>query len=382
MSKLTSPSITIVFQELGASLIERSERGIVALALKDTKQQTFTVRDITDIPTDSLSADNIQYIKDALKGYTRSPKRILVYVMETAEDMADAYTAMLKYFATQKFTYLAIPTVLTDGKEEDVVTWIKGQRDNKDKKFKAVLTSEKADCEGVIAWATPLIRTVKTTAVDGTVTTTTETVTTEKGTARIAGLLAGTGNDVSATYAPLNDFSDVAERLEQDEMDTAVGAGKLIAFWDGEKVKLNRAVNSFTTTTATKQDSYKKIKLVEEMDLIHDDIKQTIEDSYIGKYNNTYDNKMLLVTAINAYFAELTAEGVINGGSCEINLDQQKIYLKGLQKDIVLEDGTVVPLESASDENFLHGNTGSKVFLKANVSLLDAIEDVYLPISV
>ena len=104
MSKLTSPSITIVFQELGASLIERSERGIVALALKDTKQQTFTVRDITDIPTDSLSADNIQYIKDALKGYTRSPKRILVYVMETAEDMADAYTAMLKYFATQKFT--------------------------------------------------------------------------------------------------------------------------------------------------------------------------------------------------------------------------------------------------------------------------------------
>lgn len=83
------------------------------------------------------------------------------------------------------------------------------------------------------------------------------------------GLLAGTDLTISATYAPLTDFEDTS-RLNKEDRDTAVGAGKLIAIWDGEKVKLDRAVTSFVTTTGTKGDSFKKIKLVECMDMIKD----------------------------------------------------------------------------------------------------------------
>lgn len=369
MAKLTSPSITIIFSEQGASAITRGERGIVALALKDTKQQILKIYGIKDIPDTGLSEDNIQYIKDTLKGYTNSPRYIVVYVMKTADDMTKAYKDMEKYFNTEKFDYIAIPTVKTDGKVEEIITWIKGKRD-KDSLVKAVLPEvDSADSEGIINWSSILYRTND------------KPITPEQGTPRIAGLLAGTSVTVSATYAPLRDFVDVA-RLTKDEQDEAVGKGKLIAFWDGEKVKLNRAVTSFVTTTVNKLDSFKKIKLVEVMDMMKSDIKQTIEDSYIGKFNNSYDNKCLLITAINGYFQELINDDILSVAVCEINLEAQKAWLKKLGKKVILDDGTEKSLEECKDDEIKKANTGSYVFLKAKVSILDAIEDVELEISI
>ena len=314
MSKLTSPSITITFTEKGQSVVTRGERGIVALVLKGTRQQTFKVAGDEDIPTESFSEDNVQFIKDALKGNTYAPRYIFVYVMATAEDMAKAYKDMMKFFENEKFNYMAIPTVKTDGKVSELVTWIKKQRAEHNL-GKIILPEIAADTEGVINWSSTLYRDA------------TKSVTPEQGAARIAGLFAGTSIKVSGTFAPLSDFVDV-NRLTKSEQDEAVGAGKLIAFWDGEKVKLNRAITSFTTTTIDKQDSFKKIKLVEAMDMMEDDIRKTISDSYIGKFGNTYDNKCILMTAINSYFTELVLDDVLDAGRCEIDLKEQKKWLK------------------------------------------------------
>jgi hypothetical protein len=349
MANLVSPSITIAFIEQAASAINRGERGIVALALVDSAQSQFTVYSITDIPA-NLSAANKGYIKDALVGYTSAPRKVEVYVMANSDD--DSYTAMMNYFETVRFNYFACPTIETDGKTADIVTWIKGCRE-RDIIAKAVLPeTNSADCEGIIAWNTALAK--GTTAVS-----------TAEACPRIAGLLAGTGLELSATYAPLADYTDCA-RLTKAEQDAAVTAGKLIAFWDGEKVKLNRAVTSFQTTTATKGDSFKKIKLVEDMDMIKYDIMTTIRDNYIGKYANSYDNKCLLVTAINAYFRELINEGVLASGTCAIDVDAQAAYLVG--KGIDISDMTEQEIKEA--------NTGSEVFLRATISILDALEDV------
>ena len=99
MAKLTSPSISITFIEKAASLIERGSRGIVALVLRDVSvtetPDTYTVRDVSDVPA-SLSDANQQYIKDALKGYSKSPLKVLVYVMPTtSEKTEELYTAMM-----------------------------------------------------------------------------------------------------------------------------------------------------------------------------------------------------------------------------------------------------------------------------------------------
>ena len=186
--------------------------------------------------------------------------------------------------------------------------------------------------------------------------------------------------NVSGTYASLKDFVDVS-RLTKTEQDEAVGSGKLIAIWDGEKVKLNRAVTSLTTTE-NKGDSFKKIKLVETMDMIEDDIRRVIADFYIGKFSNTYDNKCLLITAINTYFTSLANDGVLNVGQCQIDIDSQRQWLKAQDKKVLLDDGSEKAVEDCNDTEIKRANTGSHVFLKAVVSLMDAIEDVDLKIAV
>lgn len=368
MSKLTSPSITIAFTEQGASAVTRGERGIVALVLKGARQHTFKVMNISDIPTGVLSAENEQFVKDALIGYSHAPKYIIVYVMPTAEDMTKSYKDMMQYFENERFTYMAIPTAKTDNKVQDIVTWTKKQR-SEHNLVKIVLPEVAADSEGIINWSSTLYRTKE------------QALTPEQGCARIAGLLAGTGLTVSGTYAPLNDFVDV-NRLTKTEQDTAVGDGKLIALWDGEKVKLNRAVTSLTTTSVEKGDSFKKIKLVETMDMMEDDIRKTIEDSYIGKFSNSYDNKCLLITAINAYFMGLVNDGLLDVGQCQIDIEGQKQWLKAQGKKVVLEDGSEKDIDDCNDAEIKRANTGSQVFLKATVSLVDAIEDVTLKITV
>ena len=241
---------------------------------------------------------------------------------------------------------------------------------------KAVLpNADTADCEGVIDWTSSLYR-VET--INGE--STTQEYTPEQCTPRIAGLLAGTDLTISATYAPLTDYDDTS-RLNKEERNAAVGAGKLIAIWDGEKVKLDRAVTSFVTTTGTKGDSFKKIKLVECMDMIKTDIRSTIQDSYIGKYANSYDNKCLLITAINGYFKTLVAEGIIESGSAEIDIAAQRTYLETIGKNVTVNGSTKKPADLSDDEVKV-ANTGSHVFLRATVTLIDAIEDVDMVINV
>lgn len=383
MAKLLSPSISITFVEKAASMIERGSRGIVALVLRDAsikgEPEVYTIRDVTGIPA-GWSEANKQYVKDCLKGYSTAPLKVIVYVMSATEEAEQLYTDMLSYLETETFQWLAIPTVETDGKTSDIVSWVKTQREN-DNMIKAVLpNADAADCEGIINWVSTLSY-EETVSSDGNNTTVTvKKYTPEQGTPRIAGILAGTDITISATYAPMKDFSDTS-RLNKSERDTAVGAGKLIALWDGEKVKLDRAVTSFVTTTGNKGDSFKKIKLVEDMDMIKTDIQSTIQDDYIGKYANSYDNKCLLITAINGYFKTLVSEGVIESGTAEVDIESQRTYLESLGKAVTVNGFTKKP-DELSDDEVKVANTDSHVFLKATVVLTDAIEDVNLTINV
>ena len=111
---------------------------------------------------------------------------------------------MMKYFETETFQWMAIPTVETDGKIEDIVSWVKSQRDNNNFMIKAVLpNADSADCEGIINWTSKLYKDETSDNGDNTVTITRKTYTAEQGTPRIAGILAGTDVTISATYAPL-----------------------------------------------------------------------------------------------------------------------------------------------------------------------------------
>ena len=142
-----APSIDISFIEKAISAITRSERGIVMLWVKDTLPipaiNPVTVVTESDIP-EELSDVTIEQVKLAMIGYTNAPKKVLIYYMGIPEDAEETaveagYKKAMEAAETIRFDYLAIPTVETDGKGQDIATWVKSMRDNKKKKIKAVL---------------------------------------------------------------------------------------------------------------------------------------------------------------------------------------------------------------------------------------------------
>lgn len=352
------PNINIVFRTAASTAVKRSQRGIVAAILKDSADVTGAqiMTDETKIPT-ALSAVNKDYLTKTFLGYTNKPKKVIAYVL--AADATD-FTAALAYFATQKINYLVGPPDCTADEAAAIATWVKAQRADKHTP-KAVLPDTAADSEGIINFATDGI------AAGGTA------YTSAGYCGRIAGLIAGTPITIACTYATLSEVTDVA-RLTEAEMDAAVDAGKFIIFHDGEKVKVGRGVNSLQTITADKGENFKVIKIVDAVDMMQDDIRLLTQDSYIGKYPNSYDNKCLLITAIQEYFSELETEGVLSSGksTVEIDLTKTKAYLESKNIDI----------SAMTDQEIKVADTGTHVFLKCTIGILNTIEDIDLDVSI
>ena len=277
---------------------------------------------------------------------------MLVYVA-AADAVLAADSAALRWLSTQKFDYLAGPGDLTAAEAGVIKTWIIAQRSDNHAVYKAVLPDLAADSEAVVNFCAADI------LVDG------SKFDAAGYCGRIAGLIAGTPMTQSVTYAALPEVEDI-HRLTPLEMDAAVGAGKLILYHDGEKVKCGRGVNSLTTA-AGKSGVWKKIKLVELLDMVRQDIRLTVQDSYIGKLSNTYDNKLQLVTAINVYLQSLARDGLIEDDfTCGIDVEAQDAWLQ--------EQGTPTP--DMSEQEIKEANTGTHVFLTLYIKPVDAMEDV------
>lgn len=388
MAKLGMPSVQISFLEAGIEAIERSQRGIVALLLEEpqdtiTKLLTdhqdasstttisaitnpFTVYTTDGIPTE-LTEDNKDYITKALLGYTKAPYRIKVYLQATDESQAeeaDKFAATLKTLSTDRWDYLAIPTIAS-AQLESVTTWIKTNRDNKFKRSKVVLPGEAADYEGVINFSNTTIKTAG------------KTYTGAQYTPRIAGLIAGTPLTISATYAPLPEVID-CDRHSVDENDEKVNKGEFFIFFDGEKFKMSRAMNSLVTTTQGKLEAYQTIKSLDIMDAIYDDIKKTAQDNYIGKYPNDYDSKQLLISAITGYLRELEDGRLLEKGYSKVDIDVEAVRNYQISHGLYTAD----QLADMTDLEIKKLDTKKLVYLKADIKILDAMEDIVLPINI
>jgi hypothetical protein len=356
------PSVNIIFQSKAAAVIARGSVGILAVVLKDAsvaQLTALTLTDVSDIP-DTLSANNQKYLEDAFIG---TPKEVKAVVLPgTALDYSEALT----YLETIKWNVGCIPGI-SDADATAVATWAKGMRDNKERKIMMVLPDEAADHEAVINFVVE-----DGAGVAGNVTVGENTYTASQYSARIAGLIAGLPLTVAPTYQVLSEVDDVPH-LTKAEADTKIDAGKFILYHDGEKVKVARGVTSLVTTTETKGADWKKVKIVRILDMIYHDVKDTIEDVYIGKYQNSYENKLLLIAAINAYYEQLEQEGLLDPGKnrCEIDLAAQKAYLKSIGE----------PVDTWTDQQIKEANTRDKVFLTSTVRPLDAIEDIQLVVN-
>lgn len=352
------PEIVIEFRTKGLSAIERSARGIVAILLKDATEggQEISVYDsIVDIDFEHWTAQNYDLIKRVFHG---GPTRVIaVKVPEGAANYSDA----LRKIRDLKWNYLTVPS-LQDGEATDVAAWVKEQRDEKKKTFKAVLPSIAADHEGIINCTTGrvVIKEGETlTAFDN-----------GQWCARIAGMLAGLSLARSSTFYS---FPEIVEASVPEDPDKAIGKGELVLIYDEEAYKIGRGVNSLTTFTAEHGEEFRKIKIMEGIDLYMDDIRGTFKNKYVGKVINDYDNKQAFIAAIMVYHK--TLQGNVLDRSFDniarISLEQQRLYLQG----------KAVDTSKMSDIQILKANTGSKVFLESHVKFVDAMEDLYMVVN-
>ncbi len=353
------PNISINFKSTAAAAIARSQKGVVGLILKDSNAEVqnggYVIGSAADIP-DALDAGNRAYIGRALIGYINPPRAIRVVVLPY--DTADL-TAGLAYFATVEVDYLCGPHDCTSAEAAAIAAWVKSRR-VAHSIVKAVLPKTAADSEGIVNVA------AEGAIIDG------ATLTAAALCSRIAGLIAGTPMTISCTYAPLPEITDIA-RMSREELDEAIDAGRLVLCHDGEKVKVARGVNSLVTTTQDKGAAFRKIKVVEIIDMIQNDIRRVCEDSYIGKYANSYDNKCVLISAIKGYFEGLELAGLLDAGKsvCEIDVAAQANYLHARGVDTM----------AMSARELKEANTDDQVFIACSVKILDAIEDISINVT-
>lgn len=360
------PQIIINFRTKGTTAIKRSARGIVAMILhNETKDEVhnYTIRDVSDIPETGLTDENVDLIKKCLLG---TPLRILVYTLpNTNVDGATKTQAnALKMLTNIKWNWLCAPTASVQ-EQQDLASWIKAQRDNKHKTFKAVLSGQAADHEGIVNFCTNNIKVQTDTDSSGNPVYTTYTVL--QYTARIAGILAGLALDRSATYFKLPEVESVEV---YEDIDTLIDKGELLLIdeQDGDGVKIARACNSLTTFTTDKGEEFRKIKTIEGIDMVTDDIRDTFKKYYVGKVINDYNHKMLFISAILVYFSEIKGNVLDADATNTVDIDTtwQSNYAK-LHGD----DPTTMSVMEIRQYN-----TGDTLALVGDIRLVDAMENL------
>lgn len=233
----------------------------------------MVLRSVDEIPTgdSAFSAENTTYIERAFIG---SPSKVIIYTMDTT---AESYDEATKYFATQKVNYIVGAPDLTTEEATKLATWVKGIRKNSVRRPVAVLPKTAGDSRGVINFEV-----VNSSATDK-IEVGEKQYTEAEYCSRIAGLLAGLDLRVSATYKPLTEVTAIPLVDSDEEVDTAIDAGKLTLYNDGERVVIARGVNSLTTVTEVETADLQKIKINAIQDQIEGDIYSTINKSYIEK---------------------------------------------------------------------------------------------------
>lgn len=338
------PEINIVFQSKAETAIKRSANGIVALILRDATKGDITSYSYTnesEVVKSHWTTANYDYISKTFLG---GPQRVIVERIG-AEDTYDDALARLK---NKKWNYLAIPSLADN--EKDIADWIIAQRNAK-KTFKAVLPYA-ANNEGIINFATDDIKVG------------TKVYTTAEYCCRIAGLLAGLPMTEGATYQTLAEVDSITESTTPD---ADIDGGKFILINDGEKVKVGRGVNSLVTLSGDKTEDMKKIKIIDSIDLIRDDIKTSFEENYINVVNS-HENKMLFIGAINQYFKSLQSQGVLyDGADCKAYIDVES------QREWLAQKYDV---SGMTDSEIEVANTGSIIFAGADITIQDCIEDL------
>ena len=348
------PQVTLTFSAVARSLGNAAATGRLAMVLRDaaaTEMATLTFTNLAEAEAALAWSDASKAaIRQAFLG---SPAAVIIVVLPAEGVLANGYTAL----ESLRFDVCTVAG-LVEGEAAGFVSWAKDAYTNKGKRALFVVAGTAApDHQAIIHFDTSGI------VVDG------ETHTAFDYLPRIAGALAGMQLWESSTYLVLPEVQD-CPHMTRTQANTAIAAGKLILYHDGEKVKIARGVTSLTTIGQGQSTEFQKIKVVRILNQLEADIVSNVEDNYIGKIPNSFVQKSLLISAINDYLVSLESLSVLSAGenSVGIYLVRQRTYLKTKMPE--------AQVDAMDDDAVREAYTEDKLFLAGTVRPVDSVEDV------
>lgn len=352
------PTIEIIFKQLASTLIARSQRGIAVLVVRDDTDATFaarTYRSQRELLEDRAryTEANYRHLADAM---TFAPYKLIAVRIAADGTMADALDIVEK---TVKTGWVSIVGEAAD--EAALVQWVKDWR-VRGRTYKALVAGTAApDDKHVVHFGN-----VKVTFKDSRG---------EQPGAQyipsLLGILAACNIERGVTNFVCENLAAVQE---PDDVDAALNAGKLVLMNDFDDVRVALGINSMTSLTGGDTEDMKYIDIVEAMDLIEDDIRETFKETYQGAYKNSLDNQMLFISAVNTYFDALELQEVLDpeyDNRSDIDVAAQRAAW-ALEK----------PEADFWEEEQVRGTPYKRsVFLAGDIKILGAMENLKFTIS-
>lgn len=362
MSRIGLPNIDIVFQQKAVTAVQRSERGILAIVVKDGKQTQgvtrFTYRRGSDVVKTDYEESNY---KDIMRAFDVAVNKVYVFRCAGATDAKDA----VKEIEKVRFNYICTNDA---NYQQGLATYTRQFNTNSSghKIVCVVANVETADSKYIINLK----------GTGGTLKDDTE-VTAEDYTIRIASTLCNLPMNRSLTYYVFSDLKSWDDSYIDDEnsIDSWISKGFLTLINDDDEVKCGRAVNSLVTFTSTDTEDMSYIIIVESMNLILEDIYTTFKDYYVGKYKNTLSNQRLFISSVNSYFRTLVSEEILDDAydnHAEIDVETQRNAWTAIGK---------TEAEDWSDAKVQQMSFRTNVYLAGDVKITNCMEDLKFIVS-
>lgn len=360
--RIDLPNIDIVFKQKAVTAVQRSERGVLCVIMKDKQQTTgikkFVYKRLADITKTDFETANYDALKRAFDVAVNK-----VYVLRCSE--TSELTDIVKELDKIKFNYVCTNVkALQQDLANQVVQYNKDNQGHKCVCVASELTT--ADSKYVIN-----LKGSGGTLKNGT------PVKAEDYLIRIASTLCNLPMNRSLTYYVFEDLASWDDTYLDTEHPIGdwISKGWLTLINDDDEVKCGRAINSLTTFTSTDTEDMSYIIIVEAMNLIIEDVYTTFKDYYVGRYKNTLSNQRLFITSVNAYFRQLMREEVLDdayNNRAYIDIESQRLAWLGIGK---------TEAEDWDENKVQQMSFRTTVFLGGNTKISNAMEDLNFVIS-
>jgi hypothetical protein len=265
------------------------------------------------------------------------------------------YTNAQNAFEIQDFNIFTAETV-NSGIRASIQSWVDTMRSNEGKKIMAVLGSDVGDSISTgISTAQGMNNEGMVFVFPGAVLPNAAGVlTTYSGaqvSSRIAGMIAARNIGESMTNRQIDAATNVETRTLVSDQKLLLAAGVCLLSWTGTMVTVLRGLTTLYNPPSGKPAAFKKINVVRTADAIANAIKVSAENSFIGKVPNDKIGQDALIAAVNKFLGVLVKSRAVEPGfTCVLDPD--------------------------------YDSTGDQVFLKIGITIIDAMEYIFITITI